>query len=235
MTLLISCAIAKKYKLFVIEDAACALGAQENGQFAGTFGDVGSFSFHPRKAITSGEGGMLITNNDRLASKLRILRNHGIEIQGSKMEFVEAGFNYRLTDFQAALVNSQFQRLDAILEYKNALSKIYLKELFGNKHFQLPQFGNNKKHTWQSFHILLDEKTDRTHLIEHLKQAGIGVNYGAQCMPYQQFYQKKYNLNCEALYPAALKAYKKGLVLPLYERLSEADVRSVIKELRVNV
>lgn len=228
------CAIAKKHKLFVIEDAACALGARENGKFAGTFGDVGSFSFHPRKAVTSGEGGILITDNNELAGKLRILRNHGIEIQDGKMEFVEAGFNYRLTDFQAALVNSQFQRLDAILEYKDNLSKIYLKALFGNKHFQLPQFGSNKTHTWQSFHILLEEKIDRAHLIENLKQAGIGVNYGAQCIPYQQFYQKKYNLNCEALYPAALKAYKKGLVLPLYEKLSEADVRSVIEEISVN-
>lgn len=228
-------AVAKKHKLFVIEDAACSLGAQENGQFAGTFGDVGSFSFHPRKAITSGEGGMLITNNDRLASKLRILRNHGIEMQGSKMEFVEAGFNYRLTDFQAALVNSQLQRLDAILTYKNELSQIYLSELPPNKYIQLPQFESNKKHTWQSFHILLDEKLDRAHLIENLKEAGIGVNYGAQCIPYQQFYQKKYNFNCEELFPAALRAYKKGLVLPLYEKLSEQDVRSVIQELNANI
>jgi perosamine synthetase len=225
------CAIAKKHNLFVIEDAACALGAQENGKFVGTFGDVGSFSFHPRKAVTSGEGGMLVTDNNHLARKLRILRNHGIEIQGGKMEFVEAGFNYRLTDFQAALVNSQFQRFDTILQYKEGLSKIYLKALSGSRHFQLPQFGSNKKHTWQSFHIVLEESIDRNKLIENLKQAGIGANYGAQCIPYQQFYQKKYNLNCERLFPKALMAFKKGIALPLYEKLMEEDLEKISEKL----
>jgi perosamine synthetase len=101
------CELAKRYNLSVIEDAACALGAKENGRFTGTTGDVGSFSFHPRKAITSGEGGILTTNDDEMARKLRILRNHGIENKDGKTEFVAAGLNYRLTDFQAALVNSQ--------------------------------------------------------------------------------------------------------------------------------
>ena len=127
------CEIAKKHGVFVIEDAACALGAREKGKFAGTFGDIGSFSFHPRKAVTSGEGGMLVTNDEKLAAKLRILRNHGIEMQNGKMEFVEAGFNYRLTDFQAALVNSQFHRITKILKHKNHLSAVYFAKLAGNK------------------------------------------------------------------------------------------------------
>jgi perosamine synthetase len=85
------------------------LGATQNGKFAGTFGDFGSFSFHPRKAISSGEGGMILTNNVDYAKRLRILRNHGIEMIAANMEFVEPGFNYRMTDFQAALVSSQFK------------------------------------------------------------------------------------------------------------------------------
>jgi len=225
------CELAKKHNLLVIEDAACALGARENGKFAGTFGNVGSFSFHPRKAITSGEGGMLVTNDEKLARKLRILRNNGIEMQNGKMEFVEAGFNYRLTDFQAALVDSQFQRLTTILNYKNNLSTIYFTKLANNKHLELPLVDTDKKHTWQSFHIVLEDSINRDYLIEKLKQAGVGVNYGAQCMPYQSFYKKKYNLDCGKLYPDALNAYKQGLVLPLYEKLNENDVESVAEKL----
>jgi len=226
------CEIAKAHHLFVIEDAACALGATENGKFAGTFGNVGSFSFHPRKAITCGEGGMLVTNDEELAKKLRILRNHGIEVQAGKMEFLEAGFNYRLTDFQAALVNSQLQRLKNILTYKNKLARIYFSELKNEIAIQLPQASQNKEHTWQSFHIVTDNKTDRDQLIQNLRTAGVGVNYGAQCMPSQKFYKQKYRLNCEQLFPNALRAYKQGLVLPLYEKMKEADLKVVAKKLQ---
>ncbi len=225
------CELAKKYNLLVIEDAACALGAREYEKFTGTFGNVGSFSFHPRKAVTSGEGGMLVTNDGKLAARLRILRNHGIEMQHGKMEFVEAGFNYRLTDFQAALVNSQFQRITKILDYKNQLAAIYLTKLSESKSLLLPRVEASKTHTWQSFHIVLENRINRDRLIEKLKQAGIGVNYGAQCIPYQSFYMKKYKLDCARLYPAALRAYTKGLVLPLYEKLTEHDIEIVVENL----
>ena len=119
------CDLAKKHDLLVLEDAACALGATSNGKFSGTFGDAASFSLHPRKAITSGEGGVIVTNDAKLASKLRMLRNHGIEMQNGEMTFPTAGFNYRLTDIQAALVSSQFKRLQTILEYKRELAKVY--------------------------------------------------------------------------------------------------------------
>ncbi len=225
------CELAKNYNLFVIEDAACALGATENGKYAGTFGDAGSFSFHPRKAITSGEGGMLVTNDDELAKKFRILRNHGIEMQNGKMEFVEAGFNYRLTDFQAALVNSQFERLDNILDYKNNLATIYQEGFKNNLNILLPQAGKNKKHTWQSFHIVLKDSICRDKLILQLKQQGVGVNYGAQCMPYQQYYQQKYGFDCERVFPNAIRAYRQGLVLPLYEKLNIADLEQIVNKL----
>ena len=118
--------IAEKHNLFVIEDAACALGATENEKFVGTFGQVGSFSLHPRKAVTSGEGGILTTDDDDLAEKFRVLRNHGISMQNGKMDFVAAGFNYRMTDFQAALVRGQF----AQTRRKYRLSKRIGRNLF---------------------------------------------------------------------------------------------------------
>ena len=229
------CKIAAKHNLFVIEDAACALGAKENEKFVGSFGDVGSFSFHPRKAITSGEGGMLVTNDDELAEKFRVLRNHGISYKNGKMDFIDAGFNYRMTDFQAALVNSQFQRFEKILEQRNSLAKIYLDELNDINSIQLTHHPENKNHTWQSFHILV--QSDRDQLIVKLKEKGIGTNYGAQCIPYQKYYQKKYFLLCKKLFPNALNAFQNGITLPLYNKLSPEDVHyisSTLKEIILN-
>lgn len=228
--------IAKKHKLLVIEDAACALGATNNMRFAGTIGEVGSFSFHPRKAITGGEGGLLVTNDDSIAEEIRIMRNHGITVENDKIEFVRAGFNYRMTDFQAALILNQFQRLGHILEYKTNLATLYFKNLNDFDEIQLPTIPDGEKHTWQSFHIVVNQ-INRDQLIVSLREKGIGTNYGAQCIPYQKYYQNKYNLDCEKLYPNALKAYKQGLVLPLYERLNIHDINkisSILKQLIQN-
>ncbi len=226
--------IAKKHNLKIIEDAACALGATENKKYVGTFGDVGSFSFHPRKAITSGEGGILVTNDDELAKKLRILRNHGIEMQNGKMEFVLAGFNYRMTDFQAAMLNSQIKRLADILKIKTEYAAIYLSEL-NSKKILLPSVPENKNHTWQSFHIILDDEINRDDFIQLLKENNIGSNYGAQCIPCQQFYQNKYALDCEKLFPNSMKAYKQGIAIPLYEKLTANEIHYIISKIKTLV
>jgi perosamine synthetase len=217
------CLIAVKHKIHVIEDAACALGARQNGKPVGSFGILGSFSLHPRKSITSGEGGILLTNDDAIAKKLRQLRNHGIEMENGQMNFVEAGFNYRMTDFQAALAWSQFQRLEHKLEYKNELAKIYF-TLINNSKIALPVIPADRNHTWQTFHVILDEKLDQKQTIEKLKERNIGTNYGAQCIPMQTYYRKKYNLEAQTLFPNACKAYTKGLALPVHEKLSKDDI-----------
>jgi perosamine synthetase len=224
--------IAKENGLFVIEDAACALGATENNKFAGTLGDIGSFSFHPRKAITGGEGGVIVTNNDELAKKLKILRNHGIEIIDNKMEFVVAGYNYRMTDFQAALILSQFKRFSEILDKKEYLAKMYEQNLKSINQITIPAVNKNKKHTWQSYHIILNDKINRDLIIEDLKKIGIGSNYGAQCIPAQKFYQEKYNIECLKHFPNALRAYKQGLALPLYERINNTEIIRVSTQLK---
>ena len=224
--------IAKENGIFVIEDAACALGATENKKFAGTFGEIGSFSFHPRKAITGGEGGVLVTNNDELAKKLKILRNHGIEIIDNKMEFVAAGYNYRMTDFQAALILSQFKRFNEILDKKKYLAEVYEHNLKSTHQITLPSIDINKKHTWQSYHILLNDRINRDSIIEELKKIGIGSNYGAQCIPAQKFYQEKYNWDCQKHFPNALTAYNQGLALPLYERIDKNEIIHISSQLK---
>lgn len=223
--------IAEKNNLFVIEDAACALGSTENERFVGTFGQVGSFSLHPRKAVTSGEGGILTTDDDELAEKFRVLRNHGISTQNGKMDFIAAGFNYRMTDFQAALVRGQFARLEENIKYRNELAKIYFNELKNAENIALPFVPEGKRHIWQTFHAVAGENINRDELIEKLKQRGIGTNYGAQCIPFQTFYREKYKLDCEREFPNALRAFQKGLALPLYEKLSANDIKFVCDEL----
>lgn len=212
--------IARQHRLVVIEDAACALGATQHGIHVGTFGTFASFSFHPRKAISSGEGGILTTSDAGLAAKVQILRNHGIDMVDGKMEFVAAGFNYRMTDFQAALVNSQLGRLPEIIRYKNELAEIYLNELSADR-FQLPLVPEDRNHTWQTFHVVLNDSRDRDEVIKLLREKGIGTNYGAQCIPVQKYYLNKYGLDSERQFPHALKAYQSGLALPLYEKLNK--------------
>ncbi len=214
--------IAKKYSIYVLEDAACAFGAQQNNKFVGTFGIAGSFSFHPRKSITSGEGGLISTNDNNLADKIKTLRNHGI-LPNSKMDFVEAGFNYRLTDIQGALLNSQFSRFGEILSKKSELSEVYFNEITNPK-IVLPSIPIDRNHTWQTFHILLDESINQEKTIQLFKENNIGVNYGAQCIPSQTFYIKKYGLDYDKEYPNAYRAYKFGIAIPIYEKLKKEQV-----------
>ena len=218
--------IATKHNLYVIEDAACALGAMQNGKYVGTFGNLGSFSLHPRKSITCGEGGMLLTADDALAKKLRQLRNHGIEMEDGKMHFVGAGLNYRMTDFQAALANSQMQRLPAILKYKQELAEVYFNEI-KNEKIILPSVPSNRNHTWQTFHMLIDEEQDQSNVLAQLKENNIGANYGAQCIPATEYYKAKYLLNSEQQFPNAYRAFTKGVAIPIYEKLTKDNIKQI--------
>jgi perosamine synthetase len=218
--------IADRHGIPVIEDAACALGTKDGDGFAGTFGTFGSFSLHPRKAITSGEGGLLACKDAVLAERVSILRNHGIKMIDGQMSFEEAGFNYRLTEMQATLASGQFERREQTLAKKQKLAEIYLSELDVSA-VALPHVPPDKVHTWQTFHLLVAEGRDRDALIRELRAADVGTNYGAQCLPAQAYFQKKYGHDCATEFPAAMAAWQRGLALPLYEKLTEQDVQTV--------
>ncbi len=222
--------LAKKYKLFVIEDAACALGALFKNKHVGTFGDFGSFSLHPRKAITSGEGGVLITEKVELDKKIKTLRNHGIDMINNKMEFTEFGLNYRMTDFQAALVCSQVERINKSIDHKSKIAEVYYNEI-NSKNMTLPFTPNYTKHTWQTFHVILNKSIKRDLLIEKLKENQIGANYGAQCIPHMIAYKQKYNYDCEKLFPNALRAYLHGLAIPIHDFVSIEEASMISKTL----
>lgn len=219
--------IAARHDLAIVEDAACALGATDNGRFAGTVGEIGSFSLHPRKAVTSGEGGLLTTEDDRLGRQLRILRNHGIDPDREGMNFVEAGLNYRMTDFQAALVRPQFYGIDQNIMYKGELANVYFELLSDQPAVQLPVVPEGKNHTWQTFHTVLDDSINRNEFIGKMRSAGVGTNFGAQCIPNEIYYKKKYGLDSDLLFPNASRSASQGLALPLFEKLTADDIRYV--------
>jgi dTDP-4-amino-4,6-dideoxygalactose transaminase len=224
-------AICDAYQLWLVEDAACALGAKDQDSLAGTVGIAGSFSFHPRKAITSGEGGAIITSDAELALHLRTLRNHGMNAaHKSKMDFILAGYNCRMTNFQAALLDSQLQRLDAILGQKQHIADRYLNEI-KNPHIKLPVIAAGKLHSWQTFHVLLQGPLKQAETIAKLRDAGIGTNYGAQCMPAQTYFLEKYKHNAPHEFPQAWAAYQAGLAIPLYEKLNGEQVSYIIQTL----
>ena len=146
------------------------------------------------------------------------------------MDFVAAGFNYRMTDFQAVLGTSQLKRLPGIIKTKQELAQVYFEELDASR-VQLPSIPEDSDHTWQTFHVLLPDDLDQAQVIAQLRARGIGTNYGAQCIPYQTYYAEKYQLDCQANFPNALRSFKKGLALPIYEKLSPTDIRYISQQL----
>lgn len=220
--------IAAKYNLKVVEDAACALGTEYKRQKVGTFGDTGCFSLHPRKAVTSGEGGIIVTNDDDIARSLRILRNHGIEYKDGKNDFVAAGFNYRLTDFQAALCLPQLMEIEKIIDHRMQQANVYNQIL--KDHVKIPSIFEDRRMVYQTYHILVSETTNRDELIRNLKEKDIEANFGAQALNTLTYYQKKYSYKKED-FPNAVIANEKGLALPLGMHVSHVDLNYVISSL----
>lgn len=223
--------VAEKHNLVVIEDAACALGAEWKGQKVGGIGKVGSFSLHPRKSITSGEGGLLTTNDQAMADYYRIMRNHGISTHSGSIEFARAGYNYRMTDLQAALVLGQLERLDEIQQGREHVVRRYNNELI-NGCFQKPRNTKQGKSSWQSYHIVLDKDVDRKRFFEHLAGYNIGFSYGAQCIPSQKYYREKYQYE-SFQFPNAERAFKQGVVLPLFDTMTEDQVSYVVEKVNL--
>ena len=221
--------LSKKYGLKLIEDAACALGTISDKYHVGHYSDGAVFSFHPRKAITSGEGGAIVSRNKKLIEKIKILKNHGIYRSNNSIDFLEAGLNYRMTDFQAALIIGQIKRFNKELKRRKALVKIYYEKLTDVKDISLPKF--NQMHSWQSFMIVLDKKINRDILIAKLLDKRIQTNLGAQSLPMLSYYSKKYKIEKKE-YQISKVLFNQGLVLPLYGKLQEKDIIYISNSLK---
>lgn len=220
--------LAKEHNLYVVEDAACALGATVGTKKVGTFGDFGCFSFHPRKTITTGEGGAIATNDDDLAIRIKTLRNHGMIRTSEGMQFVEYSTNYRMTNFQAALGRVQLPNLEAWIRKRRALAAEYVKgleKLVDKGLISLPVISTS--HSYQTFMVLLNSGFERRLLIDKLKQQGVETNLGAQCLSRLEPFKSS-----AASDTNSRRLAEEGLALPLYETLTLRDIRHICKSLQ---
>jgi len=221
--------IADYYNIPVIEDAACALGSILNDKKAGTWGLMSCFSFHPRKPITTGEGGIVITNNEDLTHTIQALRNHGIDPECREANFIYPGYNYRMTEFQAALGISQLKKLDRINAAKRVLALEYTK-LFRNTCIQRPQSIIGSKSSYQSYVILLPYYINRENIIKQMKEYGIETTIGTIHIPLTTYYKQKYNYKTGD-FPVADDISQRSLTLPLYETLTKNDQKYIVEKL----
>ncbi len=222
-------AIAEESGLEVIEDAACALGATYKDRPVGTFGKMGILSFHPRKAATTGEGGAILTNDDELAGKCRIWRNHGQVFRNGKREFHVPGFNYRMTEIQAVIGQVQLKKIPAILKRRREIASQYLSQLTDCPEIILP--ADSSEHTWQTFMVMLDPQVDLGEVINKMTEQGIGIGQGSVAGHCQQVYRELCEYKEDEL-PVSRILASHGLALPLYADMRLRDVTHCAEMLR---
>jgi len=220
--------IAAEYQLDVIEDAACALGATYHGRPVGTFGRMGIFSFHPRKAITTGEGGAIVTNDDQLAQACRRWRNHGQQLVNGARDFALAGMNYRMTEIQAAMGTVQLDKFPAILQKRRLLASRYLERLDGLPGVTPPLA--SAEHTWQTFMVVLEEPLDRAELVAEMAARQIGVGPGSIAGHCTATYRECLGYRPSDL-PHSARLHHQGLALPLHSFMDAEDVDFCVSSL----
>jgi len=206
-------------EIAVVEDAACALGAEFRTQKCGTWGKVACFSFHPRKIVTTGEGGLVVTSDDAIADKVRSLRNHGRV--GKAYAYV--GFNYRLSDVLAAIGLAQFAKLPRFITQRREVAGRYNQYLKDTPGLTLPSEPEAHKHTYQSYVVILDRRFDRDRIIEALKLDGIEAGIGTYAIHLLNAYKGNREIQ-KADLSASEYAHCHTLSLPMYPAMTAEEV-----------
>lgn len=247
--------IAAKYGLQVIEDAACALGAKIGEIHQGGFGNTSCISFHPRKSITTGEGGMVLTDDPELAKRMRELRTHGSTVSADARdrgkgfllpEFHEAGYNYRMTDIQGAIGLAQAEKLDFIISEKRRGAAVYDRLISK----ELPEFITPTEpagyfHTYQSYVCMLnlmvlklesiaEGGTFRNELLQKLEDAGIATRQGTHAVHMLDYYKNRFGYRPED-FPNAYACDRLSITLPLYAGITEEDQGYVVDMIRKTI
>lgn len=223
--------IARKHKLLVIEDAACVLGAKYKGRYSGTLGEMGCYSFHPRKVITTGEGGIIVTRNKDFAHRLKLLRNHGMEHSAQGIDFHAAGYNNRMTEFQAAMGLVQMTKLQNIIRARQKGFYLYNRALSTIGWLKTPVCAEGNTHLVQSYVVQVDDSIDRSKLISYLKEHQIEAGIGTYAMHRIKYYKNKYKLNAKN-YPVADRAFDKLMSLPLYQGIRPSDIQAIAQRIK---
>lgn len=236
-------ALGKDNKLPVIEDAAHAFPVATSRGFAGTLGDAGVFSFYATKPITTGEGGMVVTRNIRLAEKIRILRLHGIdrvvwdryrskEPANWEYDVVDAGYKYNMTDMAAAIGRVQFRKADLLYKKRVAIAQTYIKAFQELDYLKLPPGWEapEHNHAWHLFILRVNEQKltiSRDDFIEKLSERGVGISVHFKPLHLMSYYRQNYGLKPEH-FPNALRHFQTCFSLPIYPDLSEEQISRII-------
>jgi dTDP-4-amino-4,6-dideoxygalactose transaminase len=227
--------IADRYGLFLVEDAACAVGATYQGREAGALAPVACLSFHGRKGATSGEGGALLTADPALAAAARLRSSFGIEpifdqarIVGLPIPvFTEIGFNYKLSDIAAAIMLVQLSRIGELLDRRRAVAARYADLLAGEELVTLPHVPPDRTHAWQSYLVKVDPSVDRARVAADLRARGIGCGHGTWACHRQPVYETKQQC------PVSADLFAHQLAIPMHAELSMSQVERVAETLRV--
>ncbi|MBI5558929.1 MAG: UDP-4-amino-4,6-dideoxy-N-acetyl-beta-L-altrosamine transaminase [Deltaproteobacteria bacterium] len=230
--------IAAAHKLFLVADGCHALGAEYRGRKVGSLADLTVFSFHPVKHITTGEGGMIVTDKSDLAERLCRFRNHGIssdhrqrENQGTWFyEMVDLGFNYRLSDIQCALGISQLKKLPEWLARRRGLARLYDAALADVREVAPLTHNGDNQHAYHLYVVRLAEQTDREQVFREMRRKNIGVNVHYLPVHLHAYYRNRYK-TAPGLCPVAEKTYERILSLPMHAGLCDEDVRRVVSAL----
>lgn len=231
--------IAARHKLHLVEDAACAIGSElrlgnEWRQIGRPLGIAACFSFHPRKLLTTGDGGMITTDDLALAERLRRLRQHGMSLNDRQRHLAgavvfesydEIGFNYRLTDIQAAIGREQLKRLPELLDGRRHLVEHYQRRLADLRDIDVPHDRDDTRSNWQSFHVMLPKGTDQTSIMTHMLQAGIATRRGVMCAHLEPAYANQRQRHSLA---KSEFARDHALILPLFPDMTAQDVDRVV-------
>lgn len=230
--------------VFILEDAACAAGAGVNEKFAGTLGHAAVFSFHPRKTITTGEGGMITTNDSQLAETINMMRNHGASVSEEQRhhgpqpyilpEFELLGYNYRMTDLQGAMGLVQLKKLPTLIKERQQWATFYSEQFADAEWLHTPKVENGYRHGWQSYVCFVDEKKSpmvRNSIMKKLQMRGISTRPGTHAVHCLSLYKKMFGFKGKD-FPVALECDRYTMAIPLHNRMSGDDYRYVVQEIK---
>lgn len=226
--------IAEKYSLGLIEDSCEALGAEFRKKKAGSFGDAAVFSFYPNKQMTTGEGGVIVTDNDHIAMLCRSMRNQGREEGGEWLEHRRLGYNYRISDINCALGIAQLERLEEILAKRVQVACWYDERLRSMNGVRIPCSSSEVKRSWFVYVLLLSERFDRKErdrIMQGFKEAGIGCQRYFSPIHLQSFYAEMFGYR-RGNFPVTEYIADRTLALPFFNRLTEEQIDEVVQNLQ---
>ena len=223
--------IKEKYNLFIIEDAACSIGAEYNDIKVGNHADISVFSLHPRKFITSGEGGMITTNNKEWADWMNSFKHFGMSMNNAErkgIEFEIIGTNYKLSNILAAVALGQMSHIDQLLEKRIELANNYVKLLKDNPKIIIPNTTINGKHSYQSFCIFIN---NRDEIMQKMREIGVEVQIGTYSLHMHNAFKNPNKIKLMGSFPNSQHVFKHCLTLPLFHELTFNQQEFIINKL----